>query len=104
MAIFRDVHCGRHRGVTQTLSSLAVVLFLAGYAACFMCDLETCCEDAHHADEDVCACACAYHILVVVDGPSLSPDMPVGFGIHELTHELSSAPVRRLFHPPRFSA
>ena len=83
------------------LSGLASVMFLAGFAACLVCDLESCCEETEQSDEEICACACALHSITVVAGPLLSQFDDHGAAIHEDLPNLDAAPPGTLFHPPR---
>jgi hypothetical protein len=91
----------RRRGLLSVLSGLAGVVFLAGFAACLVCDLETCCEDTEHGDEDICACACAFHSIPVVAAPLLSQFDIRGAGVPDRVPDPDAAPPGNLFHPPR---
>ena len=91
----------RRHGLLFVLSGLASVMFLAGFAACLVCDLESCCEETEHEDEEICACACAFHSVPVAAAPLLPHFDVRGAGVHEGVPNLDATPPGNLFHPPR---
>jgi hypothetical protein len=100
MTYLRTVH--EQSKVLAALSALVCLVLMASFAACLTCDTSDCCEDADHEEEEVCACGCALHALMLVQyGPSSSSVS--GETLTDRTHFVRPAPVYSLFHPPRFA-
>ena len=102
MNYLRTAH--EHSKVLAALSSLVGLVLLASFAACLTCDLgeDSCCEDADHEEEEVCACGCALHALVVTEYSSARA-LVVGPSLADHAHSTDPLPACPPFHPPRLA-
>ena len=98
MTYLRTVH--EQSKVLAALSALVSLVLLASLAACLTCHTNDCCEDADHEDEEVCACGCALHALMLVRFAPAGSET-VGEPPAERALAFNSAPAYPLFHPPR---
>jgi hypothetical protein len=99
--MFSMIRLNCRPSLLSVLSSAATLLFLAGFAACLVCDLDSCCEDTEHEQEEVCACACAFHSIPVITGPKIQSYASAGAELVEGVPDPDTAPLQSLFRPPR---
>ena len=95
------IRLNNRQTLLSILSTAASLLFLAGFAACLVCDLDSCCDDTDHEEEEVCACACAFHSIPVITGPKVQSYASAGADLVERVSNPDTAPQPSLFRPPR---
>lgn len=100
MNYLRTAH--EHSKVLAALSALAGLLLLGSFAACLTCDTTECCEDTDHEEEEVCACGCALHALVMAEYASAHA-LAVGEPPAERAQSIDPLPAHPPFHPPRLA-
>ena len=100
MSYLRNAH--EQSKLLAALSAFVSLVLLASFAACLTCDTNDCCEDVDHEEEEVCACGCALHgVMIVQYSPSGS--IVSGEPPSERACSINPAPAYPPFHPPRFS-
>jgi hypothetical protein len=100
MNYLRTAH--EYSKVLAALSAFVSLVLLASFAACLTCDQNDCCEDSDHEEEQVCACGCALHALMLAEyapARALEASGPPA----ERALSVDPAPAYPPFHPPRFS-
>lgn len=100
MNYLRTAH--EHSKTLAALSALVCMVLMASFAACLTCDLgeDSCCEEAEHEQEEVCACGCALHALMVAEY-SPARTLEVGAPPAERAQSIDPQPAHPPFHPPR---
>jgi hypothetical protein len=102
MSYLRTVH--QQSTVLAALSALVSLILLASFAACLTCDMgdDSCCEEAEHEDEEVCACGCALHALTMAANTPARA-LEVGNPFAESAQSVDPVPAFPPFHPPRLA-
>lgn len=85
----------------RTVASAVLVFFVAGMAACLVCDVNGCCEEAGHQDDLDCACGCVIHSTLGMSSPSVSVYSDGTFELEIAAPQIRSTHPPSLFRPPR---
>jgi len=85
----------------RSVACVALVFFVAGMAACLVCDLNSCCDEPGHEDSHDCACSCVIQGTLGMSAPQVSAHQGVGSELVVVPPRIPSIDPQSLFRPPR---